>query len=70
MLWPMCLAQTTWKARDWLHGGGTKEHLRWTLWPMSSGVMTGLEGREGTAAENTENKSKIKLEDQSFDMLK
>lgn len=54
MLWPMCLAQTTWKPSAWLHGGGMKEHLRWTLWPMSSGVMTGRDGRDGRAAENTD----------------
>lgn len=50
MLWPMCLAQTTWKPRGWLHDGGTKVHLRWTLWPTSSGVITGRDGRAGTAA--------------------
>lgn len=50
MLWPMCLAQTTWKPRGWLHGGGTKVHLSWTLWPASSGVITGRDGRDGTAA--------------------
>lgn len=54
MLWPMCLAQTTWKPSVWLHGGGMKEHLRWTLWPMSSGVITGRDGRDGTAAESTD----------------
>lgn len=50
MLWPMCLAQTTWKPRGWLQGGGTKVHLRWTLWPTSSGVIRGRDGRDGTAA--------------------
>lgn len=54
MLWPMCLAQTTWKPRGWLQGGGVKEHLKWTLWPMSSGVITGRDGSEGLAAENTQ----------------
>lgn len=52
MLWLMCLAQTTWKPSVWLHGGETKEHLRWTLWPMSSAVITGREGRDGTASES------------------
>lgn len=31
-----------------------KEHLRWTLWPMSSGAITGRDGSEGLAAENTQ----------------
>lgn len=47
MLWPMCLAQTTWKPSCWLDSGGMKEHLKWTLWPMSSGVITGRDGRDG-----------------------
>lgn len=51
MLWPMRLAQTTWKPSGALQGGGVKEHLRWTLWPTSSGVITGRDGRGGTAAE-------------------
>lgn len=50
MLWLMCLAHTTWKVSGWLHGGGTKAHLRWTLWPTSSGVMTGLDSRGGATA--------------------
>lgn len=52
MLWLMCRAQTTWKPSGWLHGGGTNEHLRWTLGPMSSGLIVGRDGSEGTAAEN------------------
>lgn len=54
MLWPMRLAQTTWKPRGWLQGGGSKEHLRWTLWPTSSGVITGRDGSAGLAAGDTQ----------------
>lgn len=61
MLCPMCLAQTTWKPRGWLHGGGTKEHLRWTLCPMSSGVITGRDGSDGAAAENTQRSKAVLL---------
>lgn len=46
----MRLAQTTRKPRGWLHGGGIKEHLRWTLWPTSSGEMVGRDRRGGMAA--------------------
>lgn len=52
MLWPMCRAQTTWKPSGWLHSGGTNEHLRWTLGPMSSGPSVGRDGSEGTASAN------------------
>lgn len=62
MLLPMCLAQTTWKASGWLHAGRTKEHLRWTLWPMSSGVITGRDGSDGTAAGNTQRSKQSKMD--------
>lgn len=50
ILWLIRLAQTTKKPSGWLHGGGMKEHLRWTLWPTSSGEMVGRDRRGGMAA--------------------